>query len=784
MPEGEDKVDDGRGEPAVGRAKVPAWVPDWKEISGKLKIPRWTGRAQISAPPPARAVVPMSHPAPRRPAAAQARKKRARRRRWLGTLMSFFVLLTGLGFIGGSYFYDTVPTPDELTLINSTEVYAADGKTQLAKLGSQNRSEVAMDKLPEDVKRALIAGEDKNFYQHHGIDLTGIARAAWNNITGGPLQGASTITQQYARHAANDMEISYGRKLREAVMARKLEDQHTKEEILGFYLNTVYFGRGAYGVGAAAEAYFGIPADRINTMTIAQAAVLGAVLRQPEPDGDAKGYDPQNDPVAARERWHYVLGNMIEMGWLTTAARASMSYPEVKTFDPNKNAGAWGYTDSGTGYVINYVAKELQERGVVGYLNEHRLGNWKNAGLRITTTIVASVQEALEAELDRGANGSTMSKQKENIIGAGVAIDPSNGRVLAYYGGTNSGIEEDWAGNDQPHHPASSFKIYTLAAAINEGYGIDSLWNSRELTKQKDGFDLTNANREGDPTCDTYCTLEEMAIKSFNVPFFDIARKITPKKVIEMAHRAGVKTMWTENLEPHDLSKGVPGREVFGFYAGIGQYPITVLDHASGTATFANQGIYHQPHFVLKVERKNRKTGNWEHLSIGDEVLTGAKAIDTAVANEVTSVLKQIPGSMAVAGAGRESAGKTGTWENANDKEANSNVWFTGYTTQIAAAIWVGSNDRNETPIKTVRGNDMGSLFPKGIWKRFMDRAHDELNFPPTKLPDSTGIGEIEVGTGISPSPSPTESPTPTPSPGEPGLPTTLPPITAAAPRP
>lgn len=696
--------------------------------------------------------------------------------------MAFLVLLLGAGFIGGSYFYDTVPRPDQLTLINNTEIFAADGKTQLAKLGSQNRSEVGMDQLSQDVKYALIAGEDKNFYEHHGIDLSGIARAAWNNLTGGPLQGASTITQQYARHAANDMEISYGRKLREAVMARKLEDQYTKDQILGFYLNTVYFGRGAYGIGAAAQAFFGISPDRINTMTIEQAAVLGAVLRQPEPDGDALGYDPQNDPTAARERWHYVLGNMIEMGWLTTAERASMSYPEVEPFDPNKSAGSWGYTDSGTGYVINYVAKELQARGVVDYLNERRLGNWKNAGLRITTTIVPELQEALEAELDRDNPSSTMALQKENIIGAGVAIDPANGRVLAYYGGTNSGIEEDFAGDDKPHHPASSFKIYTLAAAIEAGYGIDSLWNSRELTLDKDGFDLTNANREGDPTCDTYCTLEEMTIKSFNVPFFDIARKIGPQAVIEMAHKAGVQTMWTTDLERHDLSEGIPGRDVFGFYTGIGQFPITVLDHASGTATLANQGVYHRPHFVIKVERKNRQTGAWEHLPIGDERFSGERAIDATVANEVTSVLKQIPADLAVEGDGRESAGKTGTWENANDKDANSNVWFTGYTTQIAATIWVGSKDGNKTPIKTIRGNDMGSRFPKQMWKRFMDKAHDALDLPPTRLPDSTGIGSIEVGTGVSPSPDPSPSPSPEPTPT--GLPTTLPPTETTLPQP
>ena len=159
----------------------------------------------------------------------EAKRKKEKRRRLLIAGLALLIMFSGVGVIAGTYFYDQVITPDELTLENSTEVYGSDGTTQIAKLGSKNRSEVAMDKLPEPVRNALIAGEDKNFYTHNGIDLWGIGRAAWNNLTGGATQGASTITQQYARIAANDLEVSYGRKLREAVMARKLEDRVRKD---------------------------------------------------------------------------------------------------------------------------------------------------------------------------------------------------------------------------------------------------------------------------------------------------------------------------------------------------------------------------------------------------------------------------------------------------------------------------------------------------------------------------------------------------------------------------
>ncbi len=786
----------------TGRASVPSSAPPASAASAPSPSPV-AASAPVFVPPRRPAAV--AQVAPSAPGAAVApppkekdtKRRKERRRQLLIGGLALLIMISGVGVIAGTYFYDQVITPDELTLENSTEVFAADGTTQLAKLGSTNRSEVAMDRLSEPVRNALIAGEDKNFYTHSGIDLWGIGRAAWNNLTGGATQGASTITQQYARIAANDMEVSYGRKLREAVMARKLENEYEKLEIMGFYLNTVYFGRGSYGVGAAAEAYFGIPADQIDKMTVAQAAVLGAVLRQPEPDGDAKGYDPQHNPEAAKDRWNYVLNNMVEMKWLDPGERSAMQYPQVLTFDANKQAGAWGYTDRGTGYIVKYIEEELTKRGVIKHLNDNQLGSWKNAGLRIKTTIDPRVQKAMEAQLNRDVPNSSLSTQAPNIIGAGVSLDPTNGRVLAYYGGTNSGANTDWAGKAAPHPAASSFKIYTLAAGLTEKISVKSLWDSRELkTTNGDPVNLTNANREGDDTCLDACTLEQMTVGSFNVPFFELTMKIGPQKVMQMAANAGVRTAWTTDNpgKPVDLTKGAPaGRNPFDWYAGIGQYPITVLDHATGTATIANHGVYNEPHFVLKVERKNRKNGKWEHLEMGDEKLAPKQTIDRNVADEVTGVLKQIPGSQAVAGSGRESAGKTGTWENGNSKDnpayknTNAHAWFTGYTTQVVGTFWIGSNDYNKTPIKTPGGSNIGSAYPKGLWKKFMDQVHSELKLPATKLPSVKGIGLAEGGTGASPSPSPqpqpepTEKPEPTNSP-KPPKPTPTPPPTPILP--
>jgi membrane peptidoglycan carboxypeptidase len=730
-------------------------------------------------------------------------------------------MLAGFAAIAGSYFYDSVREPGELTLVNSTEIFASDGATQLAKLGSQNRVEVPLSKLADQVQKALIAGEDKNFYQHHGIDFSGIARAAWNNLTGGETQGGSTITQQYARQAANDLEISYARKAREAVMARKLENNYSKEQILGFYLNTIYFGRGAHGIGAAAEAYFAIPADRIETLTVAQAAVLGAVLKQPE---GRDGFDPANNAGNAKGRWAYVLDNMVEMKWLTAQERARLTYPapadpkqpkpgELQDVEHSMGGGAWGYTDRATGHVVSYVENELDRLGIRKSLRDLGLGDWKNAGLRIVTTIDPRAQGALEQQLNREMPGSAMAGQKENLIGAAVSIDPATGRVLAYYGGTNKGTDTDWAGTDEPHPPASSFKAYTLAAALAENISTQSLWDASELKKGVNGaeFDVANSGREIDSlSCGTRCTLETLTVQSFNVAFYKVAKQIGPQKVAAMAHQAGVKTMWSDNpMKAYDLDQQVPsGRTVFDYQIGFGQYPITVLDHASGMATLANHGVYHEPHFILRVDRKNRQNGKWERLAAADEKLAGRQAIDAKIADEVTYVLKKIPQAQGhtLAG-GRQSASKSGTWENGKKNadgthvfpKASAHAWYVGYTEQLATAVWVGSKDHNDTPIKDANGSNIfGAGLPGNMWEAFMNQAHRDMRLPVKKMTDGTGgklgdakLGEVRPSRSSSPQPAATAKPEPTKKPGGPGPkptptppPPSLPPAPTASPEP
>ena len=228
--------------------------------------------------------------------------------------MALVLVMTGLGGIYVGYLFSSVPTPAELALPEATTVYYADGSTPMAKLGSENRTLLSYDEMNDAVRAAMVAAEDQTFWTNEGIDFKGVLRAAWNNFTGGELQGASTITQQYARVAADLSGVTYSRKLKEAVMAWKLSDKYEKKDILEFYLNTVPFGRGAYGIEAAAQAYLGKTANRnapaAQQVTMAEAMVLVAMVKQPNPNPDnpdgEPGYDPTRNETAlenSKGRW-------------------------------------------------------------------------------------------------------------------------------------------------------------------------------------------------------------------------------------------------------------------------------------------------------------------------------------------------------------------------------------------------------------------------------------------------------------------------------------------------
>jgi membrane peptidoglycan carboxypeptidase len=694
--------------------------------------------------------------------AAIKRAKRRKRINWIVAAFAVVVMFAGAGVVGLTWFYDDVPAFDTKEL-QATSILAADGKTELAKLGEVNRTLVPHDKISPVVTNAVMAAEDKNFKDHEGIDLKGIARAAWNNFTGGDTQGASTITQQYARHAADLSGINYNRKIREAVLARKLEDTFSKDQILGYYLNAIYFGRGAHGIEAAAQTYFGksvlVQPGQKGALTKEEAAVLAAVIKQPEPDKATghKGYDPQTNPEDAKIRWAYTLDNMAEKNWMTADERAKAVYPDksLKKYDPKKcNVGCGA--DKPTGNVINYVRDELEAMGIPA-------ADWKQGGYRITTTINPKAQKAAEEASRRLSKTSPMNKLPKHYMAALVAINPKNGQVIAYYGGEN-GTGYDYAGLNEGgksggHAAGSTFKIYTLAAALREGIPMDSRWDA---TKDDDnGRKISNAGREGNEiSCGQSCTLEESTVKSFNVPFYWIADGIGPDKVVAAARDAGVRTMFdTSKGAAHDLANTDPKKLApahFDNEVAFGQYPITVLDHANGVATLANRGVYNKAHFIRYVEKRDA-TGKFVKMPGKGEKLDPQPKFEANQIDDINAVLQKIPGSVDNRlDDDRPATGKTGTWELNQDRSDNGDAWMVGATPQVAAAVWVGTQGKRQAIMEPGGKKKMtGSGTPAAIWEKFMDAVHAGLEVERFEERKNTGNPDSEYPNGKKPDPTP-----------------------------
>jgi membrane peptidoglycan carboxypeptidase len=676
-------------------------------------------------------------------------------------------MLAGTGLVGLTWFYDDVKAPTEFGEPETTTILYNNGKTELAKLGKQNRSIVPADKISPVVKNAVLAAEDKNFYEHGGVDVKGIARAAWNNFTGGTTQGASTITQQYARHAADLSGITYARKIREAVLASKLEQELNKNVILGYYLNAIYFGRGAHGIEAAAQTYFGksatTPPGQPNALTVEEAAVLASVIKQPEPDANTghKGYDPQINLQAAQDRWTYTLNNMAEKGWITPQQRTAAVYPTktLKKWDPKTSCAVDCGINTPRGNVINYVRAELEAMGIK---------DWQKGGYRITTTIEPSAQQAAEEAARRTNPKSPLHNLAKGYMAAVVSINPENGQVLAYYGGDNA-TGTDFAGlNTDPktgktyggHPPGSTFKIYTLSAALNAGVSMQSRWDAT-LDKDPDsGFEISNAGRK--PSCAKSCTLEQSTIKSYNVPFYWIAKGLGPAKVVEAARDAGIRTMWADNDEVVDLTKTSPEEAApsrFHNQVGYGQYRVTVLDHANGMATVANRGVYNKAHFVREV-RKRDDNGNW--VRINGEQLKPKQVFEPNQMDALNGVLQKIPESIDNRLAdGRPATGKTGTWQFRDSTTDNAHAWMIGATRQMATAVWIG-DAAGKAPIKEADGKPMGgSGTPAAVWEQYMETAHEKLNLEKREFEEPKDVGDPdhELATGENkpePGPQPT----------------------------
>ncbi|MFV0494316.1 transglycosylase domain-containing protein [Mycobacterium sp.] len=667
-------------------------------------------------------------------------------RRSLISLVAVLILLPIVTF-AMAYMVVQVPRPGDIRTNQVSVIVASDG-SEIAKIvpPEGNRVDVDLSQVPVHLRQAVIAAEDRGFYSNRGFSLTGFARAARNNLLGGDLQGGSTITQQYVKNAMVG-SAQYGwsgimRKVKEFVIATKMASEWSKDDVLQAYLNIIYFGRGSYGVSAASKAYFD---KHVDQLSVSEGALLAALIRRPST------LDPAVDPEGALARWNWVLDGMVETNALSAEERAVQVFPRTV---PPEQARAANQVRGPNGLIQRQVTKELTE---LFDIDEQALNT---QGLRITTTIDPQAQHAAEDAVAKYLDG-----QDPDMRAAVASIDPHNGAVKAYYGGSDAqGFDFAQAGLQT----GSSFKVFALVAALEQGIGLGYQVDSSPLTMY--GITITNVEGEG---CGV-CNIAQALKMSLNTSYYRLMLKLDggPEAVARAAHQAGIAESFPG--VPHTLSEdgegGPPNNGIV-----LGQYQTRVMDMASAYATLAASGVYHRPHFVQKVVNDDGQVLFDITDTDTDTDTSGEQRIPKAVADNVTAAMLPIAGYSRghnLAG-GRASAAKTGTTQ-LGDTKADKDAWMVGYTPSLSTAVWVGTANGDKPLVTQWGGPVYGSGLPSDIWKATMDGALKGT--PNESFPKPAEIGGYA---GVPPAPPP---PPPAPPPDAPPSETVIQPTVEIAP--
>ncbi|GAA3068904.1 transglycosylase domain-containing protein [Pseudonocardia yunnanensis] len=616
------------------------------------------------------------------------------------------VLLLAIGFLVFS-----VPNPDEAVNNQVATVSFLDGE-QLTRLVPEegNRTKVPIEQVPLHVRHAVLSAEDRSFYSNPGFDVTGILRAVWSQLRGG-VGGGSTITQQFVKKALVGDEQTLWRKYKEVILAIKISQERSKDQILSDYLNTIYFGRGAYGIQSAAQSYFG---KNVQDLTPSEGALLAAVIQSPS------RWDPAVNPEHSVDRWNFVLDGMVAEGWLEPPDRQAAQFPHTV---PRKTASG-GVPSDNRGHIVSAVKAELESLGI----SEEDLAQ---EGLRITTTIDPRRQEqAVTAAHD------VLSGQPVNLRSAMVAIDPQTGGVLAYYGGDN-GLGLDYT--KVRRLAGSTFKPFVVLAGLQRDPPVG-------LGERFDGEELPGLRNAEGADCDQ-CDLKQAMTVSNNVVFTTLAKRVGPEAVAAAARSAGI----TAPID--DPTEGI----------ALGNKEVSPIELASAYATIAAGGVWRQPHLVTSV------------VTADDRVLyqaatDGERRFPERVARNVAESMMDVAAhdDLSLPG-GRPVAAKTGTVQSRFEGQ-NNDAWMAGFTPSIASAVWMGT-DMN-SPIRTARGTPIeGATLPGEVWHQFMAEALDDEPVEPfapfrpigeapstaepgaaTSTPPTSESGAPPTPTGVAPS--------------------------------
>ncbi|WP_329580293.1 transglycosylase domain-containing protein [Kitasatospora sp. NBC_01250] len=634
---------------------------------------------------------------------------RPRRRGWrravptwrFSLFATLSVLLLATGFFALGVLLVKVPDAHAAATAQRNTWLYRDG-TVLAQTGETNRESVPLDQISPEAQHAVLAAEDRGFYREGAVNPAALLRAGWNTATGKGAQGGSTITQQYVKNAYLTQEQTVSRKIKEVFIALKVDATLDKQEILASYLNTTYYGRGAYGIQAAAQAYFGVDASRLDA---AQGAYLATLLNAPSV------YDVSTANEAGRRaataRWNYVLDGMVQEGWLSAADRSATTFPQVRA--PQPALGLAGQA----GYLVD-AAKE--------YLVSHKLVDeaaLAKGGHRITLSIDPARQADLQTAVQRQLTDKLDAAKRPgdgDIQAGAVSLDPKTGAVLAMYGGTDYTRHFVNNATRRDYQAGSTFKPIALAAALESG------------AKTQEGRTITpdtvydGANRRpvrGGTAKPPYAppnegeaeygqiTLRQATDWSVNTVFAQLAQDTGLEKVKQSAIALGLPADTNELNAVPSLPLGV-------------SMP-SVLDMAGVYATLDNDGRQQTPYLVQSLQRDG------VDLPLPSRQ-NGGRAVSEQTARQVTDMLQGVVADPGGTGwrakeLGRPAAGKTGT------TDGNRSAWFVGYTPELVTSVAMFGEQAGSGKQVTLSGTAGGGRvngggYPAQIWTDYMKAAH------------------------------------------------------------
>ncbi|OFJ62827.1 penicillin-binding protein [Actinomyces sp. HMSC075B09] len=611
------------------------------------------------------------------------KKKSTGARIGIGILITILmmVILGSVGFML-AYASVTVPKPGEFAMAQKTTVFYSDGETELGTFAEIDRTIIDTSTIPDYVGKAVIASEDRTFYTNSGIDLKGVARAFINNVRGGSLQGASTLSQQYVERYYLDTTTSIPGKIKEALLALKINRQQSKEEILENYLNTIYFGRGAYGVEEASLKYFGHPA---TDLTLSESAMLAGIIPAPS------AWDPAVDPDMAQARFDRVLKHMVEDGWITQEEADNTAFPE--TIDPQSETSMTGWK----GHLMQQIRSEFESRA--GITPEQL----DSGGYVIVTT--------LDKDLQNFAVEAVNELPDDHNAGLQVAlssINPANGEILAEFAGADYQERQSNSVTQDRAMAGSTMKPFGLIAYMQAGGTIEDMYNGNsplQITDKRTGEVTPPLSNYGDYSFG-YVNMIRATALSINTPFVEMNNEMGPGKTREAAVKLGLPE---DTLGLDDTIRNI-----------LGSASPHNLDLTRAYATIASGGLRSTPHIIKEVTRYD-----------GEQIYQGPTSTERVFDSEIISAA--LPGMQASAqwGSG-EKAGIIGrpVLAKTGSSEENRSAQFAGAIPQLATVVsmyQIGENG-NEVSITPFGGEYevTGSTWPGTVWQSYMLKAIDK----------------------------------------------------------